>query len=219
MGFLDNTTITVDAILTKKGRELLARGQNEFRITKFALADDEIDYNLYDTSHPNGSNFYGSVIENMPLLEAFPDENHVMRYKLVTLPKSTQAMPILEVAQSAVTLRRLNSVSIISPSTQNGSDDTLGYTFILHNQSMARLRVRAGSQVSATGTTVPFFLDEDDLPNSISVVGKSVEIRPKRLTRTQTTQLTIVGNETAATTTINITVRRNRTFGAAFGGA
>ena len=53
MGFLDNTSITVDAILTKKGRELLARGQNEFKITKFALADDEVDYNLYDTSHPN----------------------------------------------------------------------------------------------------------------------------------------------------------------------
>ena len=215
MGFLNNTNVTVDAVLTKKGRELLAKGENQFNITKFALADDEIDYRLWDVTHPNGSDYYGNVIESMPLLEAFPDENHVMRYKLVTLPKSTQAMPILEVAQSSVTLRRLNSVSIINPSTQNGSDDTLGYTFILHNQSVARLRVRAGAQVSAGGTTVPFFLDEDDLPNSISVVGKSVEIRPKRLTRTQTTQLTIVGNETAATTTINLTVNRNRTFGVA----
>ena len=219
MGFLNNTNVTVDAVLTKKGRELLAKGENQFNITKFALADDEVDYRLWDVTHPNGSDYYGTVIESMPLLEAFPDENHVMRYKLVTLPKSTQAMPILEVAQSAINLRRLNSVSIINPSTQNGSDDTLGYTFILHNQSVARLRVRAGAQVTAGGTTVPFFLDEDDLPNSISVVGKSVEIRPKRLSRTQTTQLTIVGNETAATTTINITVRRNRTFGAAFGGA
>ena len=217
MGFLNNTNITVDAVLTKKGRELLAKGENQFNITKFALADDEVVYRLWDVTHPNGSDYYGNVIESMPLLEAFPDENHVMRHKLVTLPKSTQAMPILEVAQSSVTLSRLNSVSIINPSTQNGSDDTLGYTFILHNQSMARLRVRAGAQVSATGTTVPFFLDEDDLPNSISVVGKSVEIRPKRLTRTQTTQITIVGNETAATTTINLTVRRNRTFGAARG--
>ena len=217
MGFLNNTNVTVDAGLTKKGRELLAKGENQFNITKFALADDEVDYRLWDVTHPNGSDFYGSVIESMPLLEAFPDENHVMRYKLVTLPKSTQAMPILEVAQSAINLRRLNSVSIINPSTQNGSDDTLGYTFILHNQSVARLRVRAGAQVTAGGTTVPFFLDEDDLPNSISVVGKSVEIRPKRLTRTQTTQITIVGNETAATTTINLTVRRNRTFGANFG--
>ena len=213
MGFLNNTKITVDAVLTKKGRELLAKGENQFNITKFALADDEVDYRLWDVTHPNGSDYYGTVIENMPLLEAFPDENHVMRYKLVTLPKSTQAMPILEVAQSAINLRRLNSVSLVNPSTQNGSDDTLGYTFILHNQSLARLRVRAGAQVSGTGTTVPFFLDEDDLPNSKSVVGKSIELRPKRLTRTQTTQLTIVGNETAATTTINLTVRRNRTFG------
>ena len=69
MGFLNNTTITVDAILTKRGRELLARGNNEFQVTKFALADDEVDYRLWDTSHPNGTNFYGAVIENMPLLE------------------------------------------------------------------------------------------------------------------------------------------------------
>ena len=62
MGFLDNTSITVDAVLTKKGRELLARGQNEFEITKFALADDEIDYNLWDVTHPNGSSYYGSDI-------------------------------------------------------------------------------------------------------------------------------------------------------------
>ena len=66
MGFLNNTTVTVDAILTKKGRELLAQGTNAFNITKFALADDEVDYRLYDTSHPNGTDFYGAVIEAMP---------------------------------------------------------------------------------------------------------------------------------------------------------
>ena len=96
MGFLDNTSITVDAILTKKGRELLARGQDEFRITKFALADDEIDYNLWDTSHPNGSNYYGAVIENMPLLEAFVDENQLMRYKLKKIQKETAKLHILD---------------------------------------------------------------------------------------------------------------------------
>ena len=112
MGFLDNTSITVDAVLTKKGRELLARGQNEFQITKFALADDEVDYELWDTAHPNGSNYYGSVIENMPLLESFVDENQVMRYKLVSLPKQTAKLPIV---------------------------DELGYTFILHNAEIATL--------------------------------------------------------------------------------
>ncbi len=74
MGVLDNTSVTVDAILTKKGREKLAKGEGQFRITKFALGDDEIDYNLYDVTHPNGSNFYGEAIENMNLLEAVPDQ-------------------------------------------------------------------------------------------------------------------------------------------------
>ena len=103
MGFLNNTTVTVDAVLTKKGRELLAQGTNAFNITKFALADDEIDYRLYDTSHPNGTDFYGAVLEAMPLLEAFPDENHVMRYKLVTLPKNTQKMPVLSLQPTSIT--------------------------------------------------------------------------------------------------------------------
>jgi len=54
MGYLDKSIITVDAILTKKGRELLARGDGSFKITQFALADDEIDYTLYNPSHPSG---------------------------------------------------------------------------------------------------------------------------------------------------------------------
>ena len=80
MGVLDNTSVTVDAILTKKGREKLAKGEGQFKITKFALGDDEIDYNLYDVTHPNGSNFYGEAIENMNLLEAVPDQNLSLRY-------------------------------------------------------------------------------------------------------------------------------------------
>jgi len=72
MGFLDNSTVTVDAILTKKGREILSRGGN-FNITKFALSDEEIDYTLYDVTHPNGTDSYGGVIENMSLLEAAPN--------------------------------------------------------------------------------------------------------------------------------------------------
>jgi hypothetical protein len=51
MGYLNNTVVTVDAILTKKGRELLARGDGSFKITQFALADDEVDYTLYNPDH------------------------------------------------------------------------------------------------------------------------------------------------------------------------
>lgn len=87
MGYLDKSTITVDAILTNRGRELLSQGTGtgNFQITKFAVADDEVDYGLYNTAHPLGSNYYGAVIENMPVLEATPDETQIMRYKLVTV--------------------------------------------------------------------------------------------------------------------------------------
>ena len=139
MGFLDNTSITVDAILTKKGRQLLAEGKDKFKITKFALADDEIDYSLWDTAHPNGSNYYGAVIENMPLLEAFVDENQVMRYKLVSLPKNTAKLPILEIPSPTLVFNGPGITQTISPNTRNGSDNESGYNFILHDAVIANL--------------------------------------------------------------------------------
>ena len=213
MGFLNNTTVTVDAILTKKGRELLAQGTNAFNITKFALADDEVDYRLYDTSHPNGTDFYGAVIEAMPLLEAFPDENHVMRYKLVTLPKNTQKMPVLSIQPEAVTFTAgggLNQPKItITPATANVSDSS--YTFILHDQSVVSMVVgQPAGGAGGGGATTPFFLGEDDVPNSKTLVAGTVRLGVLPLAASSTTtgkstQLTVVGNDTGATTSITVT--------------
>lgn len=139
MGFLNNTSITVDAVLTKKGRELLARGQDEFKITKFALADDEVDYRLWDTAHPNGSNYYGAVIENMPILESFVDENQIMRFKLVSLPKNTAKLPILEVPSPNLTFNGPGITQTIKPNTRNGSDAEAGYSFTLADATIANL--------------------------------------------------------------------------------
>ena len=68
MGYLNNTVVTVDAILTDTGRQLLAQNDGQFRITQFALADDEIDYTLYNPTHPSGSAYYWEAIQNMPFL-------------------------------------------------------------------------------------------------------------------------------------------------------
>ena len=118
MGYLDNTSITVDAILTKRGRELLARGDGSFRITQFALADDEIDYSLFNENHPNGSQYAGEAIENMPLIEAIPDENNTMVHKLVTLPRGTTKLPIVTCNVSKVQLS-LGSTTNLGPQTLN----------------------------------------------------------------------------------------------------
>ena len=213
MGFLNNTTVTVDAILTKKGRELLAQGTNAFNITKFALSDDEVDYRLFDTSHPNGTDFYGAAIENMPLLEAFPDENHVLRYKLVTLPKNTQKMPILNVQPEAVSFNAgggLNQPRVtVTPTTANVSDQS--YTFILHDQSVVSMNVGQAAGATGAGATTPFFLGDDDVPNSKTLVASTVRIGVLPLSPDSTTsagkstQLTIVGNDTGATKSITVT--------------
>ena len=204
MGFLNNTTVTVDAILTKKGRELLAQGTEAFNITKFALADDEVDYNLWDVTHPNGSDYYGKVIENMPLLEAIPDENHVMRYKLVTLPKTTTKMPELKVlGPDAITFDNQDSENQsqkVGAITNNVADSS--YTFILHDQSVAQMTVTIEAGSGATGQQ--FFLGADEASNSQTEVGMEVMIKVLKQTAASVTQLTIVGNDTGATASITI---------------
>ena len=229
MGFLDNTSITVDAILTKKGRELLARGQNEFKVTKFALADDEIDYNLYDTTHPNGSNFYGAVIENMPLLEAFVDENQLMRYKLTTLPKETAKLPILELPSPSLTFNGAGQIQTITPNTRNGIDTA--YIFILQNAELANLSpVGLGSSapirqsrgmgggISKEGfpmfmapggrrATTPIFLNEAERKRSITVTAKSVNVISRSITAQTSTNITVVGNNSGAQFTLPVTVK------------
>ena len=217
MGFLNNTTVTVDAILTKKGRELLAQGTEAFNITKFALADDEVDYNLFDVTHPNGSDFFGKVIENMPLLEAIPDENHVMRYKLITLPKNTSKMPVINSSVPSIIFEAAGGIQqpdrIVTATTANVSDSS--YTFILHDQSVCTMNVNEGAG-SGVGATTPFFLGDDDVPNSKTLVAKSVNIGNGQPVNTEkATQLTIIGNDTGATTSITIT--NNVTLAAVFG--
>ena len=101
MGYLDNSSITVDAILTKRGRELLARNDGSFKITQFALGDDEIDYSLFNESHPNGTQYASEAIENMPLIEAIPNGANSMNSKLITLARGAQAIPYIQTSYPA----------------------------------------------------------------------------------------------------------------------
>ena len=94
MGYLDNDTIVVDAILTKHGRELLADGQS-INPTHFALSDDGVDYTLWNTSSPSGSSGYDDYISKMPLTEAVPSDEVMMRYTLFTAPQNTRYLPSL----------------------------------------------------------------------------------------------------------------------------
>lgn len=216
MGYLDNSRVTVDAILTKKGRELLSMGRSEFKISQFALADDEVDYDLWNPAHPLGSNYYGIVIENLPLVEAVPDESQIMKYKLVTLPKKTTRIPIITVPQSQVTFRSGGDSTIVKPNTSNfeQGNATLGYTAILSNSDVADIRVAPGNDVRAgVSPSTPRFIGDSDSAQSIAVVGFGFEIiaKDQPLADAEAT-LTLIGNETGGRVTVNITVQQMQTF-------
>ena len=207
MGYLDNSSITVDAILTKRGRELLARNDGSFRITQFALGDDEIDYLLWNPAHPQGTDYYGQAIDNLPMVEANPDETQIMRYKLVTLPKSTAKMPMVTVVGGPFTFKNPGDTIPFEPQTTSGlSNDTLGYTVILHDSDACVLDVLEPAP-GFTGATIPTFIGDDEQKQTISAVGLKFQLTSKaQPNATVKTQVTIVGNETGGTTTVDVTV-------------
>lgn len=207
MGYLNNQTITVDAILTTKGRELLAKGEQYFKITQFALADDEIDYSLYDLTHPLGTNYYGQVIENMPILEAFPDTDQLMKYKLISLPRGSKYIPTISVPSTAITLSGNSRVATVNPTTSNipGGNGLLGYTAILSDSTVARLTVAPGAQVAAAAGAVPTFISDDGTARSVTAVGFSFQIEYISQLRPRVASLILIGNETGGRVTISIT--------------
>jgi hypothetical protein len=207
MGFLDNSSVTVDAILTKKGRELLAQGRDKFQITQFALADDEVDYELWNPAHSLGSDYYGIVIENMPVIEAITDENYAMKYKLLSLPKTTARLPYIQVSPSSLTLNEGANNSVIAVTTKNGGNENLGYTAILLNSDAGTISGNPG----VPGNVTPIVnVSSYNTAQSQTVVGKNqftfVSTANLPNDTAITTRIVIIGNETGGRTEIDVTV-------------
>ena len=218
MGYLNNAVITVDAILTTKGRELLARNDGSFQITQFALGDDEIDYTLYNPNHPSGSAFYGEAIDNMPLLEAFPDELQIMKYKLTTLPRGTAKLPVLDLGYAAITLKQGAQLSI-TPQTLNylgneqtfetsGYSATIGDVRLMSNFSGQGIQSEAAAAANENAT--------ETIGTSVSktVIGTQINLRATTINTlfgsnsTLLTTLTVIGLDSGARSTIPVTITK-----------
>ena len=218
MEYLNNTVITVDAILTDVGRQLLAQNDDQFRITQYALADDEIDYSLYNPTNPSGSAYYGEAIVNMPLLEAFPQATQTMKYKLVTLPRGTAKMPIINIGYSSIIIKQGASLAI-TPQTLNyqggNTYEASGYTATISD-------VRLFSTFEGVGINTPS-VQALNLANQTTTLGTSVSktVVGSTINMTATTvnvlfgtttqlqaSLTIEGRDSGARTTIPVTVTK-----------
>jgi hypothetical protein len=202
MSYLSSTSVVVDAILTKKGRELLSRNDGSFQITQFSLSDDEIDYTLYNPNHPSGSAFYGEAIEAMPILQAYPNDQEIMKYKLITLPRGTAKIPVISVGSANIVLKQGASISI-TPQTlnylgANSTFETSGYVATIGD-------VRTTSTFTGVGVNTP----EATSLNTTTTIGTNVSktVIGTTINITATTVNTLFGTNTTLYSTLVIVGR------------
>ena len=179
MGFLDNSTVTVDAILTKRGRQILSQGGN-FQITKFALSDEEIDYTLFDVTHPNGTDSYGSVIENMNLLEAVPNRQTFNSF-LVKNSLAGNSIRISNLTNSNV--EKLTPIPI-NPST----DVQETFTFRISNTNIVKF---------------------ESVPAKKTLVGESAVLVAQSISENATAVVSVEGNTSGLKNIVSIQVKKD----------
>ena len=183
MGFLDNSSITVDAILTKRGREILSEG-GDLNIVKFSLSDEEVDYTLYDVTHPNGTDSYGSVIENMSLLEATPNRTNFRSFLV------NQSLAGAQVVLDSLNYSNVDTNANIALNPSTTGAPTEQYTFTIENTNIVKF------SSSATSRTLS--------ADSVNLVAQSVNV-------SATTTVTIIGVTSGITNVVTISVKADPT--------
>ena len=215
MGFINNTSYILNAVLTKKGREYLARPGSNFSITKFALSDDEIDYTLWNHAHPKGNDYYGAVLESTPMLEPNVDPEVVMKYKLINLPVGERGLPYIENITPTY-LNRTNALETgynpesdpqwtfndhyINPDTagSGGVFDGEKYSFLVLNQNVVDIGTGQGKNVNFD---VGAIYGEETGRLSKKIVSNDVTIRSQAITAAmgyRETSIIITGQQSGA---------------------
>jgi len=221
MAILNPTVVTVDAVLTTKGRELLARNDGSFQITQFSLADDEVDYTLYNPNQPSGSAFYGEAIEAMPVIQAFPNDTQIMRYKLVTLPRGTSRLPVVSLGYNTITIKQGASLTI-TPQTLNylGATSTFeanGYVATIADVRLVSSFQGTGITTTTVGdqslnTTTGAVLSKSVIGTSFTLTGTTVNTLFGSSLSTLSTTITVIGRDSGARITIPINIQKVSTI-------
>ena len=221
MAILNPTVVTVDAVLTTKGRELLARNDGSFQITQFSLADDEVDYTLYNPNQPSGSAFYGEAIEAMPVIQAFPNDTQIMRYKLVTLPRGTSRLPVVSLGYNTITIKQGASLTI-TPQTLNYLGATSTFEANGYVATIADIRLLSsfqGTGITTTtvgdqglNTTTGAVLSKSVIGTSFTLTGTTVNTLFGSSLTTLSTTITVIGRDSGARITIPLNIQKVSTI-------
>ena len=212
MGYLDNDTIVVDAILTKHGRKLLAEGA-AINPTHFALSDDGVDYTLWNTSSPSGSSGYDDYISKMPLTEAVPDAASALKYTLVTLAQNVQYMPVVSLSNAPTSDNRYvldndvakKDIVKLEPGIQNWSDVGARFDFRIMDATMLDYHSHDGSIVGVAGTHAQ--LQSQDTPFAVTIANATyLHLIDKRVSADMETSIIIEHTDSGAQITAYVKV-------------
>ena len=208
MGFLNNSSITIDAVLTKLGKEKLASGQ-PLGITQFGCSDDQIDYSLWNPGNTGGSDQYGQAIEDLPMLESPVLGVQAFRYTLGTGQDNLLANPYLILDAKEYSLKYSGDkqgIETIKPQTGNFNGNEQYFFYVSNN---------AGFNFSPGGKAIDQRKLEAPLPQlereEAMVIGPAshLEIWPISTDTTLVTSITVEGVETGARNNIRVTALPN----------
>ena len=215
MGYLDGSTVVVDAVLTKLGRKKLAEG-GALEISQFALGDTGIDYTLWNVSHPSGSNSYGEAITSLPQLEAVTNETNALRFKLATYARDTEFIPYLNFPEGVARTISGNGQAYritITPATINATDGS--YQYVISDTSAVNYSAEGViSEVEGSGPTgytggVPSALE---IPTPVTIIATGpLNLTAKVVTAQKTLNVAVSGMDTGATDNVSVTVLKNDT--------
>jgi len=216
MGYLDNSTIVVDAVLTKQGRKLLALGQG-LNISYFTLTDTGVDYSLWNPDHPSGSAYYGEAIENLPNLEALPNSAYFMRNNLLSLSRDVKAMPYITLGGAGIGQPASYTWPDGSAPTfamairlENVASETVGWQMVVPDSSL--IQVSGNWTPAAIGGNVQQYLNEQEISNAVVYEApggtESITIDRVNTTTTRTLIVTFISKSTGAYKHLNLTMPR-----------
>tara|TARA_B100000287_G_C20570596_1_gene756399 strand:- start:186 stop:863 length:678 start_codon:yes stop_codon:yes gene_type:complete len=223
MGFINKTSaVTVKARMTAQGTKYLLTDPQRFNITQFALSDDEVDYSLYNEAHVNGTDFFGDVIENMPVLEATSNSHHQMKYFLLSgVNPGTIRRPGLLFSPQSITLEYADSAEPLRITLINADEGNARIRYKILDTAVCDLTVQGGNHTmddisglahptafNAKSTFVEPKQGHFDLSSAV------LTVVPKRWDQTHdgTTVIEFEHHGSGAISQIAITTKKNNEF-------
>ena len=207
MGYLDNSTIVVDAILTKKQRKNMAQGQS-FDVRYFCAADTSVDYRLYNENHPAGTNSYGEAITSMPNLEAHGNASYTLLNKLITLERGTTFLPTIIGVDDLYNFGSRIYTRTIQPEIHPAGSIS-GPEFMLVVSDDSLVNIKGCTPVGSYDSMILTHMAIEDVETVQACTGTRFGLEPKEVAEAHTLSAVIVELNMGIWNTFQISMTKN----------